>query len=83
MSRYEKGEANPKAHIIEHCMHLVHWECQDKELSVDELAEKVRIQLGREDQAHLRVALSKLIDGLLAEKNMAGNMSQHSNFNGD
>lgn len=83
LSRYEKGEANPKTHVIEHCMHLVHWEYQDKELSVDELADKVRTQLGREDQSHLRTALSRLIDGLLADKNIAGNMIQRSNFDGD
>ena len=47
-------------------MRLVHWEEQEQEPSVDELANKVRTQLGRADQAPLRVALSKLIDGLAA-----------------
>lgn len=70
LSRYEKGEANPKAHIIERCMHLVHWDNRNSEPTVDELAEKVRMQLGRDDQAPLRIALSKLIDGLVTEKNM-------------
>lgn len=70
LSRYEKGEANPKAHVIEHCMHLVHWGNQGSEPTVDELAEKVKTRLGRIDQAPLRVALSKLIDGLVTEKNM-------------
>jgi transcriptional regulator with XRE-family HTH domain len=67
LCRYEKGEANPKAQIIERCMHLVHWNNQISALTVDELADKVRSQLGREDQAPLRIALSKLIDGLVTE----------------
>ncbi|MCL4469917.1 MAG: helix-turn-helix domain-containing protein [Gammaproteobacteria bacterium] len=78
LSRYEKGEANPKAQIIEKCMHLVHWSNQAPVPSVDELADKVRERLGREDQAPLRVVLSKLIDGLVAEKTGARNMSHHS-----
>ncbi|MBM4180245.1 MAG: hypothetical protein FJ209_01650 [Betaproteobacteria bacterium] len=57
---------NPKAEHIERCMRLVHWGDQERELSVDELADKVRNRLGRVDQAPLRVALSKLIDGLAA-----------------
>lgn len=79
LSRYEQGGANPKAEVIERCMRLVHWGNEDGSPSVDELADKVRAQLSREDQAPLRVALSKLIDGLVAEKDMARNMSQHSN----
>lgn len=79
LSRYEQGGANPKAEVIERCMRLVHWGNEDGSPSVDELANKVRAQLNREDQAPLRVALSKLIDGLVAEKDMARNMSQHSN----
>lgn len=66
LCRYEKGGANPKAEVIERCMRLVHWGDQEREPSVDELANKVRTQLGRADQAPLRVALSKLIDGLAA-----------------
>ena len=66
LCRYEKGGANPKAEVIEHCMRLVHWGDQEREPSIDELANKVRTQLGRADQAPLRVALSKLIDGLAA-----------------
>lgn len=73
LSRYEKGEANPKAHIIERCMHLVHWNNQIPAPTVDELAEKVRKQLYREEQAPLRVALSKIIDGLVAEKKASRN----------
>lgn len=79
LSRYEQGGANPKAEVIERCMRLVHWGTEDGSPSVDELADKVRAQLSREDQAPLRVALSKLIDGLVTEKDMARNMSQHSN----
>ena len=79
LSRYEQGGANPKAEVIERCMRLVHWGNEDGSPSVDELANKVRAQLSREDQAPLRVALSNLIDGLVAEKAMARNMSQHSN----
>lgn len=79
LCRYEQGGANPKADVIERCMRLVHWGDQENEPSVDELAAKVCAQLGRDDQAPLRVALSKLIDGLVAEKDMARNMSQHSN----
>ncbi len=67
LCRYENGDTNPKAEVIERCMRLVHWGEQESVPSVDELAEKVRAQLGREDQAPLRVALSKLIDGLAAE----------------
>ena len=66
LCRYENGDTNPKAEVIERCMRLVHWEEQEQEPSVDELANKVRTQLGRADQAPLRVALSKLIDGLAA-----------------
>ena len=78
LSRYEKGDANPKAHVIEHCMRLVHWSDHDPEPTVDELADKVRAQLGREDQAPLRMALSNLIDGLVADKDVARNVSLHS-----
>jgi len=60
LCRYEKGGANPKAEVIEHCMRLVHWGDQEREPSIDELANKVRTQLGRADQAPLRVALFKL-----------------------
>jgi transcriptional regulator with XRE-family HTH domain len=66
LCRYETGSANPKAEVIEHCMRLVHWGDLEREPSTDELANKVRAQLGRADQAPLRVALSKLIDGLAA-----------------
>ena len=66
LCRYENGDTNHKAEVIERCMRLVHWEEQEQEPSVDELANKVRTQLGRADQAPLRVALSKLIDGLAA-----------------
>jgi len=70
LSRYEQGAANPKAEVIERCMRLMHWGNEDESPSVDELANKVRVQLSREDQAPLRVALSNLIDGLAAEKDM-------------
>jgi len=79
LSRYEQGGANPKAEVIERCMRLVHWGHEEGSPSVDELANKVRAQLSREDQAPLRVALSKLIDGLVAEKDLARTMSQHTN----
>ena len=79
LCRYENGDTNPKAEVIERCMRLVHWGNEDGAPSVDELADKVRAQLSREDQAPLRVALSNLIDGLIDEKAMARNMSQHSN----
>lgn len=67
LCRYESGKTNPKAEVIERCMHLVHWEGREVEPSVDELADKVRARLGRADQAPLRVALSQLIDGLVAK----------------
>lgn len=78
LSRYEKGEANPKAEIIERCMHLVHWNNQEPEPTVDELADKVRKQLGRNDQASLRVALSKLIDGLVTQKSVTADLNHQS-----
>lgn len=71
LSRYERGHANPKAEVIERCMRLVHWGNLETAPSVDQLVDKVRAQLGREDQAPLRVALSNLIDGLAAEKSEA------------
>ena len=71
LSRYERGYANPKAEVIERCMRLVHWGNRETEPSVDQLVDKVRAQLSREDQAPLRVALSNLIDGLAAEKSEA------------
>ena len=79
LCRYEKGGANPKAEVIERCMRLVHWGNDVRAPSVDELANKVRTQLSREDQAPLRVALSNLIDALVAEKDMAHNVSQYQN----
>lgn len=66
LCRYENGRTNPKVEIIERCMRLVHWGDQESGPSVDELATKVKTQLGHADQAPLRVALSKLIDGLVA-----------------
>lgn len=77
LSRYEKGDANPKAHVIECCMRLVHWGNQSYVPTVDDLADKVRMQLGRDDQAPLRAALSKLIDGLVGENEMTRSKSQH------
>lgn len=71
LSRYERGHANPKAEVIERCMRLVHWGNPETVPSVDQLADKVRSQLSREDQAPLRVALSKLIDELATEKSGA------------
>lgn len=78
LCRYEQGGANPKAEIIERCMRLVHWGNQERKPSVEELADKVRTQLGRDDQAPLRVALSNLIDGLVIEKDTVRSLSQHS-----
>ncbi len=63
LCRYESGEVNPRAEVIERCMHLVHGD-DDQEYSIEELVAKVRGRLGRADQASLRTALSKLIDGL-------------------
>jgi len=71
LSRYERGQANPKTEVIERCMRLVHWGNRGTAPSVDQLVDKVRAQLSREDQAPLRVALSNLIDGLAAEKSEA------------
>lgn len=68
LCRYEKGETNPKAPLIEKCMHLVHRSNRTSVPTVDELADKIKAQLSREDQAPLRVALSKLIDSLVSEK---------------
>lgn len=65
LCRYETGKTNPKTEVIERCMRLVHWDDQEIDSSVDELTDKVRARLGRADQAPLRVALSKLIDGLV------------------
>lgn len=78
LCRYEKGEANPKAPLIEKCMHLVHWGNQASIPTVDELADKIKERLSREDQAPLRVVLSKLIDGLVIEKTAVRNMNHHS-----
>lgn len=77
LSRYEKGDANPKAHVIERCMRLVHWGNENHIPTVDELADKVKMQLGRDNQASLRVALSKLIDGLVGENDMTRSKNQH------
>lgn len=66
LSRYEKGKVNPRAEVIERCMRLVHWG-DIPATTVDELAEKVRAQLAGEERAPLRVALSKIIDGLIVE----------------
>lgn len=74
--RYERGVVNPKTEVIERCMRLVHWGDHERAPSVDELAEKVRTRLGREDQAPLRVALSKIVDGLITKNEVARNMSQ-------
>ena len=68
LSRYEKGEVNPKAHVIEYCMRHVHWGEKNSEPSVDELADKIKNRLGRKDQAPLRIVLSNLIDGLVVGK---------------
>lgn len=68
LSRYERGDANPKANVIERCMHLVHWAGKENEPSADQLANKIRVLLGRDDQVTLRAMLSKLIDGLASEK---------------
>ncbi|WP_165833379.1 helix-turn-helix transcriptional regulator [Azospira sp. I13] len=64
LCRYESGEVNPRAEVIEQCMHLVHGNDDDQGSSIEELVAKVRGRLGRADQAPLRTALSKLIDGL-------------------
>lgn len=68
LSRYEKGEANPKAHVIEYCMRRVHWTEKTSESSVDELVDKIRNGLGREDQAPLRIVVSNLVDGLMVKR---------------
>jgi transcriptional regulator with XRE-family HTH domain len=66
LCRYEKSEVNPRAVVIERCMHLVHKSDAEREPSIDELVAKVRGRLSRADHAPLRMALSKLIDGLAA-----------------
>ena len=63
LCRYELGKSNPKAGVIEHCMRLVHLGSPQAEPSVEDLVDKIRRYLGRSDQAQLRTALSKLIDG--------------------
>ena len=78
LCRYEKGKANPKTDVIEHCMRLVHWGDLRPDTTVEELATKVRSQLARDDQAPLRKALSKIIDGLISEKEVAHNMIYRS-----
>ena len=80
LCRYEQGCANPKAEVIERCMRLVHWSDHDSGPTVEDLVNKVRTQLSREDQALLREALSKLIDGLLAGKDMSHTMSKQSGY---
>lgn len=64
LCRYESGEVNPRAEVIERCMRLVHGSNDEQEPSIEDLVAKVRGRLGRADQAPLRTALSKLIDGL-------------------
>lgn len=66
LCRYENGEANPKTEVIERCMRVMHIVELEQALSADELAEKIRTRLSSEDKAPLRIALSKLIDGLVA-----------------
>jgi DNA anti-recombination protein RmuC len=72
LCRYETGQSNPKKETIEHCMRLVHWVHQEEASSVEDLANKIRCHLGRKDQAQLRVALSKLIDGLASTSGSLG-----------
>ena len=67
LSRYERGAANPKTTVIEQCMHMVHWLGREIEPSADELADKIRVLLGGDDRAMLRVTLSKIIDGLIVQ----------------
>ncbi|MDA8093961.1 MAG: helix-turn-helix domain-containing protein [Betaproteobacteria bacterium] len=77
LCRYENRHANPKAEVIERCMRLVHFDGRQRDLSIDELVDKVRSRLGREDQGALRVALSEIIDGFDAGNGAAHAMSQH------
>lgn len=79
LCRYEQGNANPKAEVIERCMQRVHLINESGPPSVEDLANKVLTKLCRDDQAHLRVAVSKLIDGLVAERHLVLNVNHNSN----
>ncbi|WP_374690321.1 multiprotein-bridging factor 1 family protein [Accumulibacter sp.] len=75
LSRYERGSANPKVDVIDHCMRAVHWDRRHDDSSVGELIDKLYKQVGRDDQAPLRGLLSKLIDSLTLRDNTGANRS--------
>lgn len=64
LSKYERGQINPPAGVIEYCMRVVNTTQMEDAPTADDLAEKIRRELGREEHAEFRLSISRLIDGI-------------------
>lgn len=67
VSRYESGRASPPVKVIEHCMRMTHSSGREVPPTADELAAKVRIDLGGAELGEVRLALARLIDRLASD----------------
>lgn len=66
LSKYERGQINPPASVIEYCMRVVNSTQKDAAPTADDLADKIRRELGREVHAEFRLSISRLIDGIIS-----------------
>ena len=58
LCRYENGDTNPKAEVIEYCMRLVHWGDQEREPSIGVPEHWVRLISMRSEIPNLDIELS-------------------------
>lgn len=64
ISKYESGKANPPAEIIDACMKIIHSKNIPGEVSLNELAEKIKRVLTGPAQAEARKAFAIILDHL-------------------
>lgn len=64
LSKHERGQINPPAGVIEYCMRVVNTTQMDEAPTADDLADKIRRELWREEHAEFRLSISRLIDGI-------------------
>jgi transcriptional regulator with XRE-family HTH domain len=67
LSRYERGEYNPPAKVIDACMREPHIGHGTSVPSADDLAQQVRTALASPDKAQARAAIASLLAAVTGE----------------
>lgn len=64
LSKYENGRANPPAHVIERCMAIAEEDEKRRDISVSEIAHRIRAELAAPELAPIRKAFSYMLDSV-------------------